>query len=66
MPITDCSSNEHLISKVYFPRLLVPTAAVVVAFGHPIDIVIDWKLASHHPTSALWQHVCDREPALAG
>ena len=25
-------NNEHLISKVYFPRLIVPIAAVVVAF----------------------------------
>ena len=25
-------NNEHLISKVYFPRLILPTAAVVVAF----------------------------------
>jgi hypothetical protein len=35
MGLTDCSSNEHLISKVYFPRLIVHTAAVVVAFRHP-------------------------------
>src|SRR6266446_6941756 len=26
-------SNANLISKVYFPRLIVPTATVVVAFG---------------------------------
>src|SRR5262249_3760949 len=25
-------NNEHLISKVYFPRLIVPIAAVMVAF----------------------------------
>lgn len=29
--------NAHLISKVYFPRLIVPTAAVVVAF---VDFLI--------------------------
>lgn len=34
--LSDCSnsliSNANLISKVYFPRLIVPTSAVVVAF----------------------------------
>src|SRR6195256_65345 len=30
-------NNAHLISKVYFPRLIVPTATVVVAF---VDFLI--------------------------
>jgi lipopolysaccharide transport system permease protein len=34
-------NNEHLISKVYFPRLIVPTAAVVVAF---IDFSISFLI----------------------
>jgi len=33
--------NVHLISKVYFPRLIVPTAAVVVAF---IDFLIGFAV----------------------
>ncbi|MDP3620172.1 MAG: ABC transporter permease [Ramlibacter sp.] len=32
-------SNSNLISKVYFPRLIVPTAAVVVSF---IDLLISF------------------------
>lgn len=33
--------NQNLISKVYFPRLIVPTAAVVVAF---VDFVVTFAL----------------------
>jgi lipopolysaccharide transport system permease protein len=43
--LTDASNsligNANLISKVYFPRLIVPTAAVVVAF---IDFLISFVL----------------------
>ncbi|MBD2625503.1 ABC transporter permease [Trichormus variabilis] len=39
--LTECSnsliSNSNLISKVYFPRLIVPTSAVVVSF---VDFLI--------------------------
>jgi lipopolysaccharide transport system permease protein len=34
-------NNEHLISKVYFPRLIVPIAAVVVAF---VDFFISFLI----------------------
>jgi len=34
-------SNANLISKVYFPRLIVPTAAVVVAF---VDFLISFLI----------------------
>jgi lipopolysaccharide transport system permease protein len=34
-------SNTNLISKVYFPRLIVPTAAVVVAF---VDFLISFAI----------------------
>lgn len=34
-------SNANLISKVYFPRLIVPTAAVVVAF---VDFLISFAI----------------------
>jgi lipopolysaccharide transport system permease protein len=34
-------SNYNLISKVYFPRLIVPTAAVVVAF---VDFLISFAI----------------------
>ena len=34
-------SNSNLISKVYFPRLIVPTASVVVAF---VDFLISFTL----------------------
>jgi lipopolysaccharide transport system permease protein len=34
-------NNANLISKVYFPRLIVPTAAVVVAF---VDFLITFSL----------------------
>ncbi len=34
-------NNAHLISKVYFPRLIVPTATVVVAF---VDFLITFSL----------------------
>ena len=34
-------SNSNLISKVYFPRLIVPTATVVVAF---VDFLISFTL----------------------
>ena len=30
-------ANAHLISKVYFPRMIVPTATIVVAFVEPIS-----------------------------
>src|ERR1700681_2429810 len=33
--------NSNLISKVYFPRLIVPTAAVVVAF---VDFLISFAI----------------------
>jgi lipopolysaccharide transport system permease protein len=33
--------NQNLISKVYFPRLIVPTAAVVVAF---VDFIVTFAL----------------------
>lgn len=33
--------NAHLISKVYFPRLIVPTAAVMVAF---VDFLISFVI----------------------
>src|SRR5437763_3488363 len=43
--ISDASNsligNANLISKVYFPRLIVPTAAVVVAF---VDFTISFVL----------------------
>ena len=43
--LTDASnsliSNANLISKVYFPRLIVPTAAVVVAF---VDFLISFAI----------------------
>src|SRR6201987_1904541 len=34
-------SNAHFISKVYFPRLIVPTATVVVAF---VDFLITFSI----------------------
>lgn len=34
-------NNAHLISKVYFPRLIVPTATVVVAF---VDFLITFAM----------------------
>ena len=34
-------NNSHLISKVYFPRLIIPTASVVVAF---VDFLITFAL----------------------
>jgi len=34
-------NNAHLISKVYFPRLIVPTATVVVAF---VDFLITFLM----------------------
>src|SRR3954465_15588894 len=34
-------SNSNLISKVYFPRLIVPTATVVVAF---VDFLITFSI----------------------
>ena len=34
-------SNANLISKVYFPRLIVPTAAVVVSF---VDFLISFAI----------------------
>jgi lipopolysaccharide transport system permease protein len=34
-------SNSNLISKVYFPRLIVPTAAIVVAF---VDFLISFGI----------------------
>jgi lipopolysaccharide transport system permease protein len=33
--------NSHLISKVYFPRLIIPTATVVVAF---VDFIVSLSL----------------------
>ena len=43
--LTDASGsligNANLISKVYFPRLIVPTAAVVVAF---VDFLISFAI----------------------
>src|SRR6202163_4317931 len=33
--------NAHLISKVYFPRLIVPTAAVMVAF---VDFLVGFAI----------------------
>jgi lipopolysaccharide transport system permease protein len=33
--------NAHLISKVYFPRLIVPTAAVMVAF---VDFLVSFAI----------------------
>jgi len=38
---TSLTTNEKLISKVYFPRLIVPTAAVIVAF---VDMAISLLL----------------------
>jgi lipopolysaccharide transport system permease protein len=35
-------SNTNLISKVYFPRLIIPTAAVVVSF---VDFLISFAIA---------------------
>jgi lipopolysaccharide transport system permease protein len=34
-------SNSNLISKVYFPRLIVPTASIVVAF---VDFLVSFSL----------------------
>ena len=34
-------NNANLISKVYFPRLIVPTATVVVAF---VDFLITFSI----------------------
>src|SRR3981081_4629832 len=34
-------NNAHLISKVYFPRLIVPTATIVVAF---VDFLITFSI----------------------
>ena len=34
-------SNANLISKVYFPRLIVPTATIVVAF---VDFLISFAI----------------------
>jgi len=34
-------NNANLISKVYFPRLIVPTATVVVAF---VDFLIAFSI----------------------
>jgi len=34
-------NNAHLISKVYFPRLIIPTASVVVAF---VDFLITFAI----------------------
>lgn len=38
---TSLVGNAHLISKVYFPRLIVPTAAVVVAF---VDFLVSFAI----------------------
>src|SRR5204862_7682728 len=43
--VTDASNsligNANLISKVYFPRLIIPTASVVVAF---VDFIISFTI----------------------
>jgi lipopolysaccharide transport system permease protein len=51
-------ANQRLITKVYFPRLIMPLAAVcvgladfLVAFGVLIAMMIYYRLA---PTSAVW------------
>ncbi len=52
------SGNEHLITKVYFPRLIVPMAAVVsgvvdflIAFGILVVLMIYYQVV---PTRAVW------------
>ena len=46
--------NERLISKVYFPRLIVPTATVVVAF---VDFLISFCMLV---LLMAWLFRCDR------
>src|SRR5262249_35032129 len=69
-------NNANLISKVYFPRLIVPTATVVVAF---VDFLIsfcillalmawyrfwpDWRIVAL-PLFAVWAFVVSVGPAL--
>jgi lipopolysaccharide transport system permease protein len=69
-------NNANLISKVYFPRLIVPTAAVVVAF---VDFLIgfcilvglmawfrfwpDWRILAL-PAFVLWAFLASIGPSL--
>jgi lipopolysaccharide transport system permease protein len=69
-------NNERLISKVYFPRLIVPIATIVVAF---VDFLIsfcilfllmawygfmpDWRLLLI-PVFAVWAFIASVGPAL--
>jgi lipopolysaccharide transport system permease protein len=69
-------NNEKLISKVYFPRLIVPVATIVVAF---VDFLIsfgillmlmgwyrfmpDWRMLAL-PVCALWAFLASVGPSL--
>ncbi|MDH5232643.1 MAG: ABC transporter permease [Gammaproteobacteria bacterium] len=41
--LSECSaslvSNANLVSKIYFPRLIIPSSAIVVSF---VDFIISW------------------------
>ena len=43
--------NANMLSKIYFPRLIVPTSAVIVAF---VDLVISLAIMA---TLMIWYHV---------
>src|SRR5437667_12646390 len=52
-------SNANLISKVYFPRLIIPASAVIVAF---VDFAISFGLLL---LMMAWYHVWPAWPFLA-
>src|SRR6266853_244894 len=52
-------SNANLISKVYFPRLIVPASSVIVAF---VDFLISFALLL---LLMVWYHVWPGWPFLA-
>jgi lipopolysaccharide transport system permease protein len=52
------TSNANLISKVYFPRLIVPTAAIVVAF---VDFFIGFLMLL---AMMAWYQIVPREQIL--
>src|SRR5438874_11240811 len=52
-------SNANLISKVYFPRLIIPASAVIVSF---VDFAISFGLLL---LMMVWYHVWPSWPFLA-
>ncbi|MEM1442093.1 MAG: ABC transporter permease [Verrucomicrobiota bacterium] len=49
-------SNANLISKVYFPRIIVPTATVIVAFIElAISLVILFGMMVYYQFAPTWQ-----------